>query len=503
LAEPRFKVAIVGAGFSGIGMAATLRREGIDNVVVFERAPDYGGVWQHNSYPGAACDVPSYLYSYSFAQRGGWSRPCSPQREILGYLHEVASKHGVAETVRCSTEIVSAAYDDLALCWTLESAAGDRFECELLILACGQLSRPAIPDISGLERFAGPAFHSATWDHDVDLAGKRVAVIGTGASAIQLVPPVAEQVAHLDVYQRSAPWLLPRRNPSYPRWFRYLNDRFPGLQRARRNGMWMLSELMTLGFVRFPPVKWLLQVWSTAFMGHQVPDRGLRRRIWPDYPIGCKRVLFSSYYLPALQRPNVELVTSAIERVTEDAVVTEDGVSRPVDAIVFGTGFKANDFVSPLQVHGRKGLALNTAWAAGAHAHHGITVSGFPNMFLLYGPNTNLGSGSVIMMLEAQIGYVIQAIGALEASGADALEVTPEIQAQSTDRVQERLRDTVWTSCKSWYRVEETGRITNNWPGQIYQYQRLLRRFDRHSYWYRNRSDDVPAARRQGVAEVA
>jgi cation diffusion facilitator CzcD-associated flavoprotein CzcO len=485
------KVAIIGAGFSGIGMAAALRRAGIDDLVVFERAADYGGVWQHNSYPGAACDIPSYLYSYSFAQRGGWSRPCPSQRDILDYLHEVATAHGVAETVRCSTEIASATYDDGRCCWTLRSTTGDRFECESLVLACGQLSRPAIPEISGLERFAGPAFHSATWDHDVDLTGKRVAVIGTGASAIQLVPPVGEQAAQLDVYQRSAPWMLPRRNRSYPHWFRQLNDRVPAVRRARRAGMWMLSELMTLGFVRFSPIRRVLQAWSVAFTRRQVPDRELRRRIRPEHPIGCKRVLFSSHYLPALQRPNVELVTSAIARVTADAIVTEDGVARPADAIVFGTGFKTNDFVAPLQVHGREGLALNDAWAAGAHAHHGIAVSGFPNMFLLYGPNTNLGSGSVIMMLEAQIGYVIQAIAACQAARADAIEIRPEVQARSTDRVQARLRDTVWASCESWYRVGATGRITNNWPGQIYEYRRLLRRFDSDAYRY------------LGVAEVA
>jgi cation diffusion facilitator CzcD-associated flavoprotein CzcO len=496
-----FKIAIVGAGISGIGMAVQLRRAGLPDFVVFERARDYGGVWQHNSYPGAACDIPSYLYSYSFAQQKGWSRPCSPQAEILEYLHQIARENGVDEQVRCGIEITSASFDETALAWTLASADRVVCTCDVLVVACGQLSRPAIPAIPGLERFRGRRFHSANWDHSVELAGKRVAVVGTGASAIQLVPPVATQAAHLDVYQRSAPWMLPRRNPAYGEWFRRLNDRLPGVQTARRNGLWMLSELMTAAFVRAPAIGSLIQAWATLFMRRQVRDPELRRKVWPDYPIGCKRVLFSSYYLPALQRSNVELVTDPIERVTGTAVVTSDGLERPADVIVFGTGFRANDFVAPMLVKGRNGLNLDAAWAGGAQAHHGISVSGFPNMFLLYGPNTNLGSGSVIMMIEAQIRYVIQAVRELARSDSAALEVKPEVEAGSTAAVQQRLLDTVWTSCGSWYRVEGTGRVTNNWPGQVYEYQRLVRHFDAWSYRHLRRLDET-IARQPSVADA-
>jgi cation diffusion facilitator CzcD-associated flavoprotein CzcO len=481
-ARRHFRIAIIGAGLSGIGMAVQLRRAGVPDFVVLERAHDYGGVWQHNSYPGAACDIPSYLYSFSFAQRKGWSRPCSPQAEILEYLHRVARENGVDDKVRCGTEIVSVAYDESALRWTLESADDDVYSCDVLIVACGQLSRPAIPAIPGLDRFRGQMFHSANWDHDAELADKRVAVVGTGASAIQLVPPVASQAAQLVVYQRTPPWMLPRRNPTYSGWFKWLNVYVPGFQRARRTGLWMFGELMTAAFVRFPALRSLIQAWATVFMRRQARDPGLRGKIWPDYPIGCKRVLFSSYYLPALQRPNVELVTDAIERVTETGVVTSDAVERPADVIVFGTGFRANEFVAPMLVTGRNGLTLDAAWGGGAQAHHGVSVSGFPNMFLLYGPNTNLGAGSVIMMVEAQIDYVMQAIRELGSSSSATLEVKPEVQEGSAAIVQERLRHTVWTSCRSWYRVDETGRITNNWPGQVYEYRRMLRNFDAASY---------------------
>jgi cation diffusion facilitator CzcD-associated flavoprotein CzcO len=501
-ARAHSRIAIVGAGISGIGIAVQLSRAGVHDFIVFERAHDYGGVWQHNSYPGAACDIPSYLYSYSFAQRKGWSRPCSPQAEVLEYLHDVAREYGIEERVRCGTEITSATFDESALEWTLTSTDGEVHRCDVLIVACGQLSRPAIPPIPGLERFRGTVFHSAGWDHDVELAGKRVAVVGTGASAIQLVPPVAVQAAQLDVYQRSAPWMLPRRNPAYRKWFRRLNNRLPGLQHARRNGLWMLSEVMTAAFVRVPALRSLIHASATVFMRRQVPDPELRKKIWPDYPIGCKRVLFSSYYLPALGRPNVELVTDAIVRVAANAIVTSDGAERPAEVIVFGTGFRANDFVTPMQVTGRNGLILDEAWAGGARAHHGVTVCGFPNMFLLYGPNTNLGSGSVIMMIEAQIGYVIQALRALGRSGSGALEVKPEVEATSTATVQERLARTVWTSCKSWYRIDGTGRITNNWPGQVYEYRRLLRHFDAESYRYLNRLDETIVPRQRVGAVV-
>ena len=464
----------MGAGFSGIAMAIALRREGIEDFTLFERAGDLGGVWHHNTYPGAACDVPSYLYSYSYEQRRDWSQPCSPQAEILGYLHDTARKHGVIDRVRTGTEVERGDFDEATARWTLRTRAGESFEADALVLACGQLSRPRWPSIPGMDEFAGYSFHSAEWDHEYDLAGKRVAVIGTGASAVQFVPPVAERAAHVDVYQRSAPWVLPRDNSPYASGFRRLIESVPGLQAARRYGMWAFMETFVLGITRLRPLAWLFRMWSTAFMRSQLTDPDVRRRAWPDYPFGCKRILFSSDYLPALQRPDVELVTDSIERLSAGGVVTADGRERPADCVVYGTGFRSGDFVMPMQVAGAGGRTLDEAWAAGAEAHLGISVAGFPNMFVLYGPNTNLGVGSIIVMIEAQVGYALDAIRHARRSGA-ALDVRPEVQASSTHRVQERLRDSVWASCRNWYRDEGTGRVVNNWPGFMVEYVRATR----------------------------
>ena len=325
-----------------------------------------------------------------------------------------------------------------------------------------------------MDDFRGRSFHSAEWDHDYDMTGKRVAVIGTGASAIQFVPEVAERAAHLDVYQRSAPYMLPRNNSAYPAFMRRMIAHVPGLQAVRRYGMWLFMETFVAGLTRFKPLGAVLRAWSTTFMRSQLKDPEVRRRAWPDYPFGCKRILFSSEYLPALQRPDVELVTDAVERITPTGVVTADGREREVDCIVYGTGFRTTDFVMPMTVRGTAGRDLQETWSSGADAHLGMSVSGFPNMFVLYGPNTNLGVGSIIVMIEAQVRYVMDALRTARRSGA-ALEVRPEVQAASGDLLQERLRDSVWTSCRNWYRLEESGRVVNNWPGFMVEYVRATR----------------------------
>lgn len=471
------KVAIVGAGFSGIESAHRLRAEGHE-VVIFERADDLGGVWHHNTYPGAACDVPSYLYSFSWAQRRDWSRPCSPQAEIQRYLREVAAADGILPLIRFDSEIAEARWDESALTWTLTLAGGATHTADALVLACGQLTRPAFPQIDGMEQFAGPAFHSAEWDHDVDLAGKRVAVIGTGASAIQFVPEIAKTAARIDVYQRSAPYMLPRRNPTYPRAVRAAIRRVPGLQKLRRYGMWGVMETFIFGYTKAPPLKAAFRLWSTGFMRLQLRDREVRRKVWPRHEFGCKRILFSSAYLPALQRPNVEVVTDRVQRIDAGGVVAADGVRREVDAIVWGTGFHADEPVVPMQVHGADGQELQEAWSDGARAHLGITVAGFPNLFLMYGPNTNLGVGSIVAMIEAQAGYVVSALGLLRGAGRRALTVRPEVEAASTAGVQERLDGSVWTQCQSWYRKDGDGRIVGNWPGFMLEYVRLVEQAD-------------------------
>ena len=476
------RVAIVGAGFSGIGMGATLQRAGHE-YAIFERADDLGGVWQHNTYPGACCDVPSYVYSYSWAQRRDWSRPCSPQAEIQEYLREVATEQRVIGRIRFGTEVTEARWDPARLKWTLALGPGETqsYEADALVLGCGQLSRPSWPQIPGATEFAGHSFHSAQWDHAHDLTGERVAVVGTGASAVQLVPEVARRAAHLDVYQRSAPYLLPRRNRAYSDPVRRMLRRIPGAQRLRRYGMCGVMESITFGLIRSRAARALVRAWSTSFMRIQLRgDRGLRRRAWPDYPFGCKRILFSSSYLPTLRRADVELISDQIGRITARGVVTRDGTERAVDTIIWGTGFQTNEFVVPMRVFGTGGAELQHSWRDGAEAHRGISVAGYPNMFLLYGPNTNLGAGSIIVMLEAQIRYVARALELI--GNGRALDVRPDAQRRYADDVQRRLRDTVWTECHNWYRRDGDGRIVNNWPGFVAEYLRDVRDVDARDY---------------------
>jgi len=477
-AERRMEVVVVGAGFGGIATANALHRAGIDDFVVLERAGDLGGVWRENTYPGAACDIPSHLYSYSYAQRRDWSRPCPRQPEILDYLHDVAEGQGIANRIETHTEVTSTTFDERTARWTVQTAGGERIDARAVVVACGQLSRPFTPAIAGHEEFAGTTFHSARWDHSFDARGKRIAVIGTGASAVQFVPEIAEEAARVDVYQRTPPWMLPRRNNDYAPWAKRLIERVPGLQWIRRKGMLAFCESGISGQTRVPAIRASMRLWSSVFMRRQVRDPQLRRRIWPDYPIGCKRVLFSSKYLPALQRRNVELVTEPIDHIAADGPVTADGTAREVDCIVWGTGFKAHEFVAPMEVHGRDGRVLADQWKDGARAHLGVQVTGFPNLFLIYGPNTNLGFGSIVLMIEAQVTYVIDALRTLRQSHADALDIRPEVQEASTERVQEQLRHSVWTNCESWYRQESDGRIVNNWPGQMAEYVRATRKID-------------------------
>jgi cation diffusion facilitator CzcD-associated flavoprotein CzcO len=471
------RVAIVGAGFSGIAMAIALRREGIEDFTIFERADDLGGVWHHNTYPGAACDVPSYLYSYSYDQRRDWSQPCSPQEEILDYLHDTARKHGVIDRVRTGTEVESAEFDDRTARWTLRTAAGETIGADALVVACGQLSRPRWPSLPGMDEFRGHSFHSAQWDHDYDVRGKRVAVIGTGASAVQFVPEIAEQAQRLLVFQRTGNWFLPRKNRPYPALVKAIIRHVPGVQAFRRRFIFNYGESLTL-MIRHPKT-WgrLGHARSAAFMRWQLKDPELRRKVWPDYTFGCKRVLFSSAYLPALQRPNVEVVTDPIASLSKRGVVTAAGVEHEVDCIVYGTGFRTNDFMFPMAVSGARGVSLAEAWAAGAHAHLGMTVPGFPSMFVMYGPNTNTSGGSIIVYLEAQAAYIRQALELAAQRGGAPIEVRADVEAASDAEVQRSFAGTAWTQCDSWYRNPD-GRVIANWPRYMRDYVERTRVLD-------------------------
>ena len=477
--EPR--IVIVGAGIGGIAAAIELRRHGFGDITILERAPGLGGTWLHNDYPGAACDVPSHLYSFSYAQRRDWSRLCSPQREILTYLRGVAAAQGVDGLIVADTEVSACDFDEGTCRWTVTTTGGSAYDADAIVLATGQLHRPAYPRIEGAETFAGRSFHSAAWDHGHDLSGLRVAVIGSGASAVQLVPEIAGRAARVTVFQRSANWFLPRRNRPYPAIVRAVVRRVPGVQALRRRFVFNYTEGLT-ALIRHPRGVGLLgRMRSGAFMRRQLPDRDLRRRAWPDYAFGCKRVLFSSHYLPTLARPDVELVTDPIVRITPTGVRTADETTYELDCIVFATGFRTTDFMFPMEVTGTGGRRLRDAWSGGAHAHLGMTVPGFPSMFVLYGPNTNTSGGSIIVYLEAQAAYIRQALEHQRATGAGALDVRADVEAAGDRALQARFRGTAWTRCDSWYR-DAGGRIVTNWPGYMREYVAATRELDRSHY---------------------
>ncbi len=483
-AKRDLSVGIVGAGFGGVGMAIKLREAGFGEFEIFERGDTVGGVWRANTYPGAACDVPSHLYSFSFAPGHNWSRRYAPREEILAYLEEVSQRFGIVPNLRLGTEVVGAEFDPATGRWTVRTDDGDERSFDVLVTACGQLTRPSIPPLAGIEDFAGPAFHSAEWDHGHDLAGRRVAVIGTGASAIQFVPEIAEAAGSTTIYQRSAPWILPKTDRSYPEWERRLFRRFPARVAASRLGLFAFFELGTYGFTGHPgvlaPFRKIADHERRQQLGH---DPDLLAKATPDYEIGCKRVLFTSEWYPTLVRDDVELVTGAVERVTADAVVGGDGVERPADTIIYGTGFETHNFVAPMEIHGLDGKELNAVWGERAEAYLGTTVSGFPNMFVLYGPNTNHGSGSVPFTLESQFNYVVDGVRRLRDGGFRWLDLRPETQEAWRAEMARRSADTVWTTggCGNWY-VNSKGENTNNWPGAWLEFRRRTRRLNPGDY---------------------
>jgi cation diffusion facilitator CzcD-associated flavoprotein CzcO len=479
-----YRVVIVGAGFGGIGMAIALKQAGIDDFVVLDRAADLGGTWRDNTYPGLTCDVPSLLYSFSF-RPWRWSRRFPPRAEILSYLHALVAEYSLGPHLRFNSAVTAAEFDQQRAAWTIALEGGESLEATALVCAVGQLGRPALPDIAGRDSFAGPSWHSGQWNHDVDLTGKRVAVIGTGASAIQFVPEIAKAAGHVDVYQRSAPYVLPKADRPYRPAEQAIFDRLPAVRKADRLRIFLYGELLTSGFVLSPKLLAApMQLWRRQ-LNSQIADPALRSKCIPDYVMGCKRVVFSNDWYPALTRPNVSLITDPIERIAPDGVVAADGTVRPADVIVYGTGFRAVELLAPMQVTGLDGWWLQEAWRDGARAYLGITVSGFPNFFMLYGPNTNLGGNSIIYMLEGQIGYVLGAIQALQAERLAWIDVRPDVQDEFNSWVQSASRTSVWESgCHSWY-TTDSGRNTNNWPDHTFLYRYRVRRFDLAAYQVR------------------
>ncbi len=463
-------IAIVGGGFGGIGAATMLAREGYEDVTVFEKAEAIGGVWQANTYPGAACDVPSHLYEYSFAPNP-WSRRYAPQAEIRAYLEGVARRFGVLEKIRTGTEVTSARWDEERGRWLLETSAGPH-EAEVLITACGQLSVPTTPPLPGLDDFEGPAFHTAEWRHDVELAGKRVAVIGTGCSAIQTVPAIQPEVEQVDVYQRSAGWTYPRQDYEYPRWLRALFRRVPPLRRLDRAFVFALNDL---GAAAMTQHRWLLPPFrriARRRIERTIEDPELRRKVTPEDELGCKRVMVTDEWYPTLTQPNVDLITERIEAITPTGVRDAAGVERPADVLVLATGFATHGFVAPMEISGRDGRTLAAEWDEVARAYLGLSVPGFPNMFLLYGPNTNGGTGSVIFTLESGIGHVLAALREMDRTDASQIEVRRDAAEEFDRELRAALDNTVWhTGCTSWY-VDENGNDPNNWPWRWRTYRR-------------------------------
>ncbi|MER7448924.1 NAD(P)/FAD-dependent oxidoreductase [Nocardia beijingensis] len=474
-------IVIIGTGFGGLGMAMELQRAGLHDVTILERAEDVGGVWRENTYPGAGCDIPSPLYSYSYAPRTDWPKRFSRQPDILAYLRGIARDHDLLPKIRFRTEVTEAEFDDATGRWTVRTADGGELTCDVLISAVGQLSRPALPNIPGVESFRGTAFHSAEWDHDADLTGKRVAVIGTGASAVQFVPAIAPSVEHLTLFQRSAAWIMPKPDVEYKAWHHRAFRLLPVTRLTERFAFWLFCEFLALGIVDVPVIRKLVTGIGLRHLKRQVPDPRLRAELTPDYPAGCKRALFSNDYLPALTRPNVTVETTAITEITPKGVRTADGVLHEVDAIVYGTGFKGTEFLWPMRISGRGGRKLADEWSQGARAYQGITVPGYPNLFLVYGPNTNLGVGSIVYMIESQARYIRQAVQRIAERPGHVLEVRPDVEAGFDRRLQQRLDRTPWNFCSSWYR-NAAGRITNNWPGTVTSYRWQTRKVDFADY---------------------
>ncbi|MDQ6608123.1 MAG: NAD(P)/FAD-dependent oxidoreductase [Actinomycetota bacterium] len=477
-------VIVVGTGFAGIGMAIELKKSGEHDFVVLEKADSVGGTWRENRYPGCACDVQSHLYSFSFEPNPKWSRMFAPQPEIRAYLEDCTDKYGVRPHIRFGSELTGARFDEADGLWYVEvNGSESRLTARVLVAGFGPLSRPEYPQIDGVERFEGKFFHSAQWDADYDLSGKRVAVVGTGASAIQFVPEIAGDVEQMYLFQRTPPWVLPKPDRRTTAVERLLFRRFPALQRAYRDSIYWRLETRVLGFTVHPKAMKAAELLGRLHIRRGIKDPELRRAVTPDYTIGCKRILMSGDYYPALDRDNVELVTGGVARVTERGVVAKDGTEREVDAIIYGTGFKVRDPLGALKIRGRGGADLAQLWRErGLEAYLGTTVAGFPNLFILVGPNTGLGHNSIVYMIESQVHYVLEAIRTMRERDVAFVDVKPDVQARFNQDLQDQLTGTVWSSgCSSWY-LDENGKNRTLWPGFTFKFRRATDEFQADHY---------------------
>lgn len=466
------KVAIIGSGFGGLGMAYSLRKSGVDSIAILEKADDLGGTWRENTYPGCGCDVPSHFYSYSFEPHYPWTWRYARQDQILEYQHHVARKYDLEKHIRYRSEVQSAVYDNARSIWTLTLKDGSTLEAESVISAVGQLHQAAYPNIPGRESFKGKTFHSSHWDHSYALEGKTVAVIGTGASAVQFLPEIAPKVKTLKLFQRSPGWTFPKVEKQFSKFERWLLDTFPVVHDLDRLRIFLICELLAAAYNGNRLLAWLVTSVSKLQARWQLSDPALRKKLRPDFSIGCKRILLTNAWLPTLARPNVEVVDDAIAEITPTGVRTADGQLREVDAIIYGTGFKATQFLTPMTVKGRDGVDLHEQWGKGASAYLGMAIPGFPNFFVLYGPNTNVGSGSIIFMLEQQQNYIAKLMKQRSLNKWRSIEVTASAHSKYHREMQERSEGTTYAdNCQSWYKTAD-GVNTNNWVGSMIEFRR-------------------------------
>ncbi len=497
------KVAIIGTGFSGLGMAIRLSQEGEDDFLLFEKDAGVGGTWRVNNYPGCACDVQSHVYSFSFEPNPEWTRMFARQPEIRGYLENCWKKYRLEGRTLLNTEIQHLEWDEARDLWHLRDAAGNHYTAQAVVSGMGALSIPSIPDLKGLDSFKGHAFHSQHWDHDYDLKGKRVAVIGTGASAIQFVPEIQPLVARLDLYQRTAPWILPKPDRAISDKERARFKHFPLVQKLWRGALYSMLEGRVLGFTFAPWAMKMIGKLAVRYIHQQVKDPELRRKLTPDYTIGCKRILMSPNYYPALAAPNASVITDGIREIREHSIVTADGQEREVDAIIFGTGFTANDPIPRGTVFGRGGVDLLDTWPQGPEAYKGTVTRGFPNLFFLMGPNTGLGHNSMVYMIESQIAYVLGALKLMRRRELLSLEVKEDEQQRWNLKLQRGLNHSVWNTggCKSWYLHPVSGRNCTLWPGFTWRFRLLTRSFDAAAYHLKARPFEETAVTQQPRAE--
>ena len=473
-----FRVAIIGTGFSGLGMAIKLKQAGQNDFIILERSENVGGTWHDNTYPGCACDIPSHLYSFSFALKPDWSRVFSAQPEIWAYLRHCVEHYGLIPHIRWRCSLQAAVWDEATEQWHITTPQG-LITAQFLILGNGPLSEPTLPNIPGLADFQGTLFHSAQWNHSHNLTGERIAVIGTGASAIQFVPKIQPKAGQILLFQRTPPWIFPRFDHPIPAWQRTLYRWFPPAQRLVRAQMYWLREFRAIGLLHYQAERSRkIEQLALKYLEHQVSDPTLRAKLTPNYALGCKRILLSDDFYPAVAQPNVQLVTEKIQEIRPHSIVSDDGTEHQVDTIICGTGFRASDAPVGYLVRGRNGQLLADAWRDTPQAYLGSTVAGYPNMFLMIGPNTGLGHNSMVHMIESQITYILDALRTMQRQQVQTIEVRPAIQAKYNEQVQKRLQGTVWNSgCKSWY-LNKQGRNTTLWPGFTFSFRLLTRRFN-------------------------